>query len=310
MNTSPLAQAAVPASADRFAEPAFGQRRHAAVNAYLNDQFRRRGTLVAVHRGTGLGMIAENTAAAVTAAARCGGDLIEIDVIESTDGDFFAFHDGYEKQHFGIDRNMQTMSTAEIEQLAYPQRRATPLVRVERLETILRRLPDVSLNIDRSWRYWPRLLHFLDDFRIADRLLMKVDARDERAIEAARRHEVKYPLLPIAKTVAEAEHTLDDPELNVVGIEAVASDPQHPFCTPEWSAGLRARATFSYMNALDLGNGNALMGGWDDTVAVLQSPALGWGPLVDIGADVIQTDWPALLQDYLVQRGVRTPAQT
>jgi len=308
-----MTKTSLPSSSSRSCDslvirPDFGRPQFAAINRRLNNRFRTRGTLIAVHRGTGLGMIVENTAAAVTAAARCGGDLIEIDVIASRDGDFFAFHDGYEQRHFGIDRNIQTMSTAEIEQLAYPHRSAAPLVRVERLETILRSAPDVSLNIDRSWRYWPRLLSHLDAFGMADRVLMKVDANDEDALRAARRHEVKYPLLPIAKTVDAAERMLGEASLNVVGIEVVTADPRHPFCSPEWSEQLHARATFSYMNALDLGNGADLMAGWDDTVAVLHGPEHGWGPLVDIGADVIQTDWPALLQEYLIERGARAKA--
>ncbi|MFP1603814.1 glycerophosphodiester phosphodiesterase family protein [Microbacterium sp. 2216-1] len=299
-----------PPAPSRVHEAEFGHPRHRRVNAYLNARLQMRGTLIAVHRGTALGMVVENTAAAVTAAARCGGDLVEIDVVESTDGDFFAYHDGYERQHFGIERNLQTLSTAEIERLAYPHRSVAPLARVERLETILQQMPDIALNIDRSWRYWPRLLTFLDRFDLADRLLMKVDARDERAISAARSHAVKYPLLPIATTVLEAERLLDDAELNVIGIETVTADRQHPFCSPDWAAHLHERGTFSYVNALDLGNGNDLLGGWDDTMAVLQGPDAGWGPLVDLGADVIQTDWPTLLHDYLVQRGARTGAIT
>ena len=286
----------------------FGQERHAVVNRRLNERFRTCGVLIAVHRGTGLGMIAENTAAAVTAATRSGGDLIEIDVVRSRDGEFFVFHDGYERQHFGIEANLQTLTAAEIGALSYPHRSAAPLVRVERLDGILAACPGALLNIDRSWRYWPDVLDVLDAHDAADRVLMKVDAEDEAALEVARRHATKYPLLPIAKSVAAAERPLGDSRLNVVGIEAVTPDPHHPFCDPAWSSSLRERGTFSYMNALDLGNGGDLLAGWDDTVSVLHDPESGWGRLVDAGADVIQTDWPSLLQDFLIGRGARRRA--
>ncbi|MDL5352232.1 glycerophosphodiester phosphodiesterase family protein [Microbacterium sp. zg-YB36] len=285
----------------------FGQPAHTLINRRLNDRFALRGLLIAVHRGTGQGMVAENTAAAVTAAVRSGGDLVEIDVVRSLDGEYFVFHDGYERQHFGIDRNLQTMSSVEIDQLAYPHRTAAPLVRVQRLEALLEDCPDALLNVDRSWRYWPGFLDVLDKHGVADRVLMKVDATDDEALHAARRHDTKYPLLPIAKSAEAAEALLGDSRLNVVGIEAVTADPTHPFCDPAWSHGLRERATFSYMNALDLGNGSDLLAGWDDTISVLEDPEDGWGRLVDTGADVIQTDWPGLLQDFLVGRGARRP---
>jgi hypothetical protein len=283
----------------------FGQTRFSSVNHRLHDAFRSRGTLIAVHRGTGLGAIVENTAAAVLGASRAGGDVVEIDVARSLDGEFFVFHDGYEPHHFGIEQNLQTLTSAQIDGLAYRQRTVEPRARVERLDALLRAVPqDVLLNVDRSWRYWPDLFDVLDA-DAPDRLLLKVAADDARALATARAHPVKYPLLPIARDAGAVEPLLDDPELNVVGVELVTATADGAFCDPQWLAGLRARGIFAYVNALDLGNGKTLFAGWDDTVSILRGPENGWGRLVDLGADVIQTDWPGVLERYLVQRGVR-----
>jgi hypothetical protein len=294
---------------DRKESLVFGQPQFSRINSTLLRKFERRGTLIAVHRGTGLGAIVENTTPAVIAASRSGADLVEIDVAESSDGDYFVFHDGMEPHHFGFEHNLQTLTSAEIAALSYRQRTAEPLARVERLEDLLQSVPpDVVLNIDRSWRYWPRLFGTIEAWGAVDRVLMKVSGSDATALEAARAHPVKYPLLPIVASVQEVELVLDDADLNVVGLELVAPEPTHPFCDPEWLADLRARGIFAYVNALDLGNGEPLFAGWDDTVSVLDGPDRGWKHLVDRGADVIQTDWPNLLSDYLEHRGARDSA--
>lgn len=287
----------------------FGQSRYATINSVLNRRFEERGTLVAVHRGTGLGPIVENTTPAVVAAMRSGADLVEVDIARSKDGVYFVFHDGKESDHFGIEDNLQTLTSAEIERLAYRQRSVEPRARVESLESMLLSVrDDTILNIDRSWRYWPDLLDYLAGFGLESRLLLKLDARNEHVLQAARRHDVKFPLLPIVSSTGQVDDVLDDPELNVVGLELLADGPDDVFCDPEWLRGLRDRGIFAYVNAIDLGNGRILFAGWNDTVSVLTGPDQGWGPLVDLEMDVIQTDWPSLLDAYLQSRGVRASA--
>ncbi|WP_130176244.1 glycerophosphodiester phosphodiesterase family protein [Cryobacterium sp. SO1] len=286
----------------------FGQTSHRPINALLNERLEARRPLIAVHRGTGSGMIVENTAPAVAAALRSGADMVEIDVIASTDGDYFVFHDGYENAHFGLDRNLQELSTEEIEALSYRQRSDEP-VRVERLETVLRSFPGVLFNIDRSWRYWQHLLGWFDRFDMAEQLILK-SPPEPSALEFLRRHPVKYPFVVIVSTEAELDAVASDPLINLVGAELIAADESHPFCDPEWVTELRQRGIFAYVNALDLGNGRALMAGWDDTRSVLDDADEGWGRLVELGADVIQTDWPALLSGYLGSRTDRAVART
>ncbi|BCW44742.1 glycerophosphodiester phosphodiesterase family protein [Arthrobacter sp. StoSoilB5] len=287
----------------------FGQNQFSDINAHLNGMFAERGTLIAVHRGQPGGMLQENTIGALIAAERSGGDLVEMDVLRSRDGDYFMFHDGQEPQRFGFNHSLETFTSDEIAELSYEKRTKAPFYRVTRLDDLLDALPDrVILNIDRSWRYWADsdLLPWLGKRDLAPRLLMKVDAADAEAFEAARRAEVKFPLLPIASTVEQLDPIIRDPDLNVIGVEFVARDSSHPFCDREWIQGLRASGIFSYVNGLDLGNGLPMYAGWDDSVAILNGADAGWGPIVDRGVDVIQTDFTALLDEYLCLRGVRT----
>jgi glycerophosphoryl diester phosphodiesterase len=278
----------------------FGQTQYANTNALLNSKLTERRPLIAVHRGAGQGMIVENTAAAVLAAVRSRADMVEIDVVESSDGEYFVFHEGMEQAHFGFDHELSTLSSAEIDRLTYGHgwRIEGPHVHVERLETVLRSFPGVLFNIDRSWGYWSGLLPWLDQFDMAEQVILKAVV-DSDALAILRAHPVKYPLIAILRSADELEQVIDDPDINMVAAELIAPSQDHTFCDPGWVAALRARGKFVYVNALDLGNGDTLMAGWDDTRSVLGDPDEGWGRLVNLGADVIQTDWPLLLSDYL-----------
>ncbi|WP_139006210.1 glycerophosphodiester phosphodiesterase family protein [Arthrobacter crystallopoietes] len=278
----------------------FGQEQYAGVNRLLNERFGNYGTLIAVHRGTASGSIVENTAAAVTAALASGGDIIEIDVVGSTDGEFFAFHDGNELRLCGVDKDMRAMDNAGIRDLRYrwvdrPGRTAS----VEPLVELLSSFKGSTLfNLDRSWHWWPTLLPVLAQLNMADQLLLKCAAGNHQAISVLRASPVKFPFMPICRTLEEAQFHLRDEELNTVGVELIAPGPGSAFLDPEIHRVLNTAGVFTFVNAEVLSTGIALFANYDDEEAVLGSPATGWEPLFELGANVIQTDWPWLLRDY------------
>ncbi|MBZ2194764.1 glycerophosphodiester phosphodiesterase family protein [Occultella gossypii] len=285
----------------------FGQTRFAAMNAAFNARLGEYGTLVAVHRGTGLASIVENTRDAVTAAVASGGDLVEIDVVASADGEFFAFHDGNERRLLGVDMAILDLPAAQIDTLRYVHAdRPGRVSRVERLLDLLAHFRGSTLfNVDRSWHWWPTLLPALDGLDMPGQLLLKSRAWDGEHARLLREHPVKYPYMPICGSVEDAFAHLDDPELNTVGVELLATDASSPFLDAAFVADLRRRGVFVLVNAEVLTTGVPLFAGYDDEAAVLGSPEQGWGPLFELGVDVIQTDWPWLLRDY---RNTRVPA--
>lgn len=259
--------------------------------------------LVAVHRGSPGGCIVENTALAVRAALAEGADIVEIDLIQSTDGDFFVFHNGYEKLYFDLDRDIRTLSTKEIENLQYEDfiQSSVQKFSVEKLSTVLQSCPDALLNIDRSWAYWNDLLGFLDEFDCADRVLLKAPG-DSPELEILANHPIKYGFMPIAKTMADLDRALAMPGLSVVAVEVLAEDAASPFAKAETLSQLKDHGILVFVNALNLANRKNLYLGWDDETSVLIGPESGWGRLITQGADIIQTDWPGLLNLYLESR--------
>jgi glycerophosphoryl diester phosphodiesterase len=287
----------------------YGQAHFAAINAKLNQRLTEVGTMIAVHRGTAVATVVENSSDAVVAAQVSGADVVEIDVVASSDHQFFAFHDGEERRLLGTDSWLSDLPADHIRRLRYVHvDRPSRPARVELVPELLSGFRGESLfHIDRSWRWWPALLPTLDSLDMTDQLLLKSPAEGPWA-RVLRAHPVKYPYMPICRTWDDVNRHLGDPTLNIVGIELLADDSDSPFVDAEAVAKIRAHGAFVMVNAEVLPSGGApLFAGYDDEVAVLGSADKGWGPLFDLGVDVIQTDWPWLLRDYRRTReGSRT----
>ncbi|MCA4133451.1 glycerophosphodiester phosphodiesterase family protein [Arthrobacter sp. M4] len=287
----------------------FGQPRFAEVNAPLNAAFAAARPLVAVHRGTGLGTIAENTSAAVSAALRQGAEMVEIDIVQSTDGEFFLFHDGYEPMHFGLSRNIRDMTATEIRALEYRwcSDAAGERYGVAELADVVRGHPEALFNVDRSWWFWRDLLPVLDGLDVLGRAVLKSPVEDEW-LGLLASHPVKHAFAPMVRSHDDVLRVLTEPDINTVGFELLAESPDHEFAQPEYLEWLHSRGCFALLNAINLSNRVPLFCGWDDETSVLSDPDLGWGALVALGADIIQTDWPGLLVPYRDRLALRGPA--
>lgn len=280
-------------------------------HAHVNRRFARRldeaGALIVVHRGVAAGSVAENTVEAVIAALRSGGDIVELDAVASRDGVFFAFHDGMEPILLGEPRNLATLPAERIRALRHLRIAGTARDgRVPELGALLAALPDDALiNLDRSWPWWGTLLPWLDERGVTERILLKCAADDQASLDVLRAHPEPYPFMPICRTLTQAERILDDPALNTIGVELIAAEPDSPFLDAAVIAGLRERGVFTLVNAEVLTSGPPLYAGLDDERSVFDDPDAGWGAILELGIDAIQTDWPWLLHAYRARRAVR-----
>lgn len=275
-----------------------GRPEHAAINARLASRAEAVSPLIVAHRGTGLGSIPENTSGAAIAAVRQGADIVEIDTIRSTDGEYFVFHDGYERMHFDLRRSILELDAAELRELRYHwfslgvgRRALTPLA------DLLRDCHDIVFNVDRSWRYWPDVFRVLDENADPGCIALKCPP-EAQYLDALAAHDVPYPLIPRVTDAGQVSAVLDRDDLNVVGLELIAPDERSPFCDPAYLAELRSRGLLVFVNALSFGPELVQFAGWDDETSVLGDPDAGWGRLIALGADIVQTDWPDLLRDY------------
>jgi glycerophosphoryl diester phosphodiesterase len=279
--------------------------RFRAENELLSARFHQRGSLVMAHRGTSGGSIPENSSGAVIAAVRSGADVVEIDVTGSRDGAYFVHHDGMEGQHLSTTTNLALLTTDEIASVSHRWLdQPDKPVRLERLTSLLEPFAhsDVLFQIDRSWPWWPDVLDELDTLDMTPQLVVKCPAAMKDAVDALAAVPAKIPYVAMCRTLAETELHLGRDDLNLIGVEISFAHSDSPFLRPETIARLHEQGLTVWVNTLVLPNGVPLAGEYDDARALYEGPDAAWGRLLDLGVDVIQTDWPWLLAAHRDER--------
>ena len=282
---------------------ALGQMRYAQINTPLSQKLAQKKCLIAAHRGSWGGNIAQNTVGAYKAALQMGADIVETDVTATTDGVLYSFHDGNEQRVFGVEKSIRQMDSKEVESY-HPINTCNELTaaRINRLTEVLDFLSHGELlNIDRAWNIIPQLLEVLDHYPNAKyQVVIKAPLKAKAAYEYLNAHPVKYMFMPICYSFEDVEAALSYPDLNVVGCEIVAFDEQMELFSDESIQRIHDRNLFVWVNAVTLGDVGVrpLYAKLDDDVSVLEDPSLGWGKLFEKKIDVMQTDWPALLYQY------------
>lgn len=265
----------------------------------------RDGVLIAAHRGTCGANIVQNTWLSCENALQHGADVVEMDAALSRDGIFYAIHDGEELSLWGMKRDVRTLLSREIER--FPVMNGLDLFidqHLERLEYVLERLRGKCLiNIDRSWFYWKEMIQFLDKMQMQDQIVLKAPAVEEYLKEL---EEAKVPILfmPIIRTVEEWE-LVKKYDIHTVAVEIIFEDVNVPVVQPEFIKELHDRKVLAWVNSLTLNDDITLSALLDDNRAIINGYDTAWGKLIDMGFDVIQTDWPALVKKYLEQRTAR-----
>ena len=277
--------------------------RYAQINTPLSQKLAQKKCLIAAHRGSWGGNIAQNTVGAYKAALQMGADIVETDVNATTDGVLYSFHDGNEQRVFGVEKSIRQMDSKEVESY-HPINTCNELTaaRINRLTEVLDFLSHGELlNIDRAWNIIPQLLEVLDHYPNAKyQVVIKAPLKAKAAYEYLNAHPVKYMFMPICYSFEDVEAALSYPDLNVVGCEIIAFDEQMELFSDESIQRIHDRNLFVWVNAITLGDVGVrpLYAKLDDDVSVLEDPSLGWGKLFEKKIDVMQTDWPALLYQY------------
>lgn len=271
-------------------------------NQPLRDQVGKKGFLIAAHRGTCGGNVVQNTCLAYENALLHGADMIEVDAAMTTDGVFFAFHNGEEPLELGVEQDIRTMTSEEVEQMETLNcLKEKSGQKVERLEYVLERFRGRCLiNIDRSWFYWKEIIAFLESMNMNDQILLKSGA-EESLLGQLEESGSSLMYMPIMKTMEEWE-AVTRHHVNVAAAELIFRELDSPFIRPEFIAGLKKAGIAPWVNAIDLNSSIVLSGGLSDNLAIREGFDKAWGKLMELGFEIIQTDWPGLLNTYRNQK--------
>ena len=150
-------------------------------NQSIRELVEKNRILIAAHRGTCGGNVVQNTCLAYKNALLHGADMIEVDASMTTDKVFYAFHNGEEPLELGIDRDIRTMSSEEVEKLfTLNSLRQVCGQKLEHLEDVLEHFRGKCLiNIDRSWFYWKEIIALLDRMDMKEQILLKSGVEEE-----------------------------------------------------------------------------------------------------------------------------------
>lgn len=262
-----------------------------------------RACAIVAHRGAWHGA-PENSLAAIEQAIATGCDIVELDVRKSADGELFLMHDDTLLRMAGIDREAESLTMAELRQVALRQddggegRALTdqyvPTLK-EALELIRGRIfADLDLKDRGLFPEVAACARAMDASTDVD-LKTKVMTRDDVAWVRAQKID-GIPFMGMARFTAEGTHeTLAvlselSPFMCEIRFDSLETIARHR------NAFAEARMAL-WINTLDQpGSGE-----WTDTAALADPDAI-WGRLIDAGISVIQTDQPTALKSYIEAR--------
>lgn len=268
-------------------------------NQPLRDFITANRILVAAHRGTCGGNIVQNTNLAYRNALLHGADMIEVDASMTTDGVFYAFHNGEEMLELGIDRDIRKMSSQEVDGLyTLNAIRHKTGQKLERLEDVLEKFRGKCfINIDRSWFYWKEIIGLLERMDMKDQILLKSNV-EETLLKELEESGSEIMYMPIMKDPSEWD-TLMKYHINVAAAELIFTDLDSGFLLEGFMGKLHEAGIAPWVNAITLDDDTVLSGRLDDNLAIAEGFDQAWGRLIELGFEIIQTDWPALLKNYV-----------
>lgn len=259
-----------------------------------------RRVLVAAHRGVAGGNIPCNSIPGFRAALNQGADIIELDVAPSRDGVLYVFHPGMEHVFLKSDTMICDMDSRRVDSMVLRnQDSALTPYRVPRLREVLELLRGrCYINLDKFWSCPEEIAREVRSLGMQDQVLIKTGAGEEnfRRVEEAA---PDLPYMVIAWDRDDFTPELRSRKLRYVGVEALFASENVPICQGEYVHNMTRQGYVMWANAIVYDYKAVLTAGHTDDVAVSEDPDLGWGWLVDRGFNIIQTDWPLALKQYL-----------
>jgi len=241
--------------------------------------------LIATHRAMHT-KYPENSLAAIRHSFNSGIDIIEIDIRTTKDGKLVLMHDGTvdrttngegkvkgftfaELQKFDLDSDDPNHYKVPLAEDAFNLVQGKIMVDLDIKDVYIKHLVELVHKTDTE----KQVLFFDSDFAVLDSVLL-LDST--------------LMLMPRAHSFEEVKMIIEKYHPPVIHI-----DPS--FYTEEVVSTIKASGARVWINALGFADAKALIGLVDT----------GYSPLVDGGANIIQTDYPLTLHEYLIERNLR-----
>lgn len=256
--------------------------------------------LIAAHRGVWGGNVAPNTIESFEAALKQGADILELDVLMTVDNRLVVFHKGMEKHHLGRDILLDQLTEKEALSIPYVNVDGVETKQtVAGLDTVLERFKGrCFLNIDQGWDVLELVVEAVKRHDMQEQILLKSPPRPEY-FDLVERYAPDYMYMPIINGRDECSPLLEQRNIRYIGAELVFSEETDPVADEGYLDAMHEKGRVLWGNGIVYNDKVRLSAGHSDDRSILYGPEEGWGWLRKKGFDIIQTDWPGLLKQYL-----------
>lgn len=263
----------------------------------------RGNIIVCAHRGLCGGNIPCNTSASFLAALEAGADMIELDIIKSRDGELFIFHPGKEAAHLRTRFPLSAMSSKAISKLRYVNYDGVKThYGVEKLEDILLLLKDKCyINVDKYWSHIPEITAMIRKCGVEKQVVVKTPT-SERYFKLVERYAPDLMFLPMVREKDDITEILTERSINYVGAETLFKLDSSPVASKAYAEEMHEKGLVIFRNAIVYNERTIISAGKTDDNAIIGLKDDNWGELVECGSDIIQTDFPTQLRQYLQSR--------
>lgn len=256
--------------------------------------------LVVAHRGVFGGNIPCNTLASYEVALKQGADMIETDVNITSDEKLICFHPGMEKAHLGENIKLPKMPWQDVQNLRFMNIDDVPtqfgiLKFDDFLESFKGRC---FINVDKFWDNPEAIYQALKRHGMLEQIIVKAPPT-EKVLRVLEELAPELSYMPVVKIQFNGHDELIKRNVNYVGIEALFYDDEDPIVSEEFIASVHNDGKLMWANSIIYDYEKQIAAGHSDDTALTESEDKGWGWLADRGFDLIQTDWPMMLIDYL-----------
>ncbi|PNZ27834.1 Membrane domain of membrane-anchored glycerophosphoryl diester phosphodiesterase [Staphylococcus petrasii] len=260
--------------------------------------------LLVSHQGMAGGNIVNNSMAAFENAIKQGASFIELDITKTLDDVFYIMHVNEEPIRIHSDKLIKEMTSEEVEQHQLLNMNMQPVTNVPKLRDIMNgftKYPDIMLHIDHITKWDSLILNELNHYQSQlSQFIIKIDIDSPSTVEAICNHETPFMTIFIVKNIEEVDVALQlIDKVNVVGLEFVFEHEDDTHIQPSVINKVKALGLFTLANSMRLNEETTINAELDDDISLLDHPDKGWGKLLAMNFDMIQTDWILPLKQYI-----------
>ena len=249
----------------------------------------------------------ENSLPAIESVIRMGVDMMELDLKMTRDSVLVLCHDGTLDRTTTGSGPVSKYTYAELQQFDLKRGHgiAIPGLKIPTLRQALQVCKDrITVNVDQGYDYYDQVLAITEELGMTDQVLIK----SGRTVEEVRRKLAEHPYNMMYMPVM----SLDNPSATSTFdgyLDAQPPQLAYELCFGELTDHVRQSAK----RVLEAGSKvwvntiwGSLCGNYDDDRAFdSPDPDKVYGPILELGTSIIQTDRPEFLIRYLEKKGRR-----